>query len=104
LWTATGGRYTRAVSTAPIVKNTGVGLFLKDAVKANLFATYTGKPPKSAWNYLGEKLDTMNAAMCEVAVDTETGQVEILRFGVVADTGKIMRRTSLERTIRFTST
>ena len=38
----------------------------------------------------------MNVAMCEVAVDSETGEVEILRFGVVADTGKIMRRTSLE--------
>ena len=35
-------------------------------------------------------------ATCEVAVDTETGEVEILRFGVVADPGKIMRRTLLE--------
>jgi CO/xanthine dehydrogenase Mo-binding subunit len=41
----------------------------------------------------------MNVAMCEVAVDTETGEVEILRFGVVADPGKIMRRTSLESQI-----
>lgn len=82
-----------------IVKKSGKGLPLKDAVKANLFATYSGKPPKSAWNYLGEKLDTMNVAMCETAVDIETGQVEILRFGVVADTGKIMRRTSLESQI-----
>jgi len=41
----------------------------------------------------------MNVATCEVAVDTETGEVEILRFGVVADTGKIMRRTSLESQI-----
>jgi carbon-monoxide dehydrogenase large subunit len=41
----------------------------------------------------------MNVAMCEVAVDTETGEVEILRFGVAADTGKIMRRTSLESQI-----
>jgi len=38
----------------------------------------------------------MNVATCEVAVDTETGEVEILRFGVVADPGKIMRQTSLE--------
>ena len=30
----------------------------------------------------------MNVAACEVAVDTETGEVEILRFGVVADPGK----------------
>jgi len=41
----------------------------------------------------------MNVATCEVAVDTETGEVEILRFGVVADPGKIMRRTSRESQI-----
>ena len=41
----------------------------------------------------------MNVATCEVAVDTETGEVEILRFGVVADPGKILRRTSLESQI-----
>jgi carbon-monoxide dehydrogenase large subunit len=41
----------------------------------------------------------MNIAMCEVAVDTETGQVEILRFGVVADPGKVIRQTSLESQI-----
>lgn len=80
-----------------IVKsNPDKNLPLKEAVKANLCATYKGMPPKSAYSYMGEKLDTMNIVMCEVAVDTETGQVEILRFGVVADTGKIMRRTSLE--------
>ena len=31
-----------------IVKKTGEGLPLKEAVTANLFATYTGKPPKAA--------------------------------------------------------
>ena len=41
----------------------------------------------------------MNVATCEVAVDTETGEVEILRFGVAADPGKILRRTSLESQI-----
>jgi hypothetical protein len=41
----------------------------------------------------------MNGATCEVAVDTETGEVEIIRFGVVADTGKVLRRTSLESQI-----
>jgi len=41
----------------------------------------------------------MNVAMCEVAVDTETGEVEIIRFVVAADPGKIMRRTSLESQI-----
>ena len=38
----------------------------------------------------------MNTVFCEVAVDTETGEVEILRFGTVVDPGKVMRRTSLE--------
>ena len=48
---------------------------------------------------MGRMLDTMNTAFCEVAVDTETGEVEILRFGVVADPGKVMRLTSLESQI-----
>ncbi len=74
----------------------GKSLPLSEAVRANLFATYSGRPPDSAWVQQGKKLDTMNVAMCEVAVDMETGQVEILRFGVVADPGKIMRQTSLE--------
>jgi xanthine dehydrogenase molybdenum-binding subunit len=75
------------------------GLPLAQAVKSNLFATYSGRPPLALWNEQGKKLDTMNVAMCEVAVDTETGEVEIIRFGVVADPGKIMRRTSLESQI-----
>jgi CO/xanthine dehydrogenase Mo-binding subunit len=73
-----------------------IGVPLAQAVRANLFATYSGKPPDALWSQRGKKLDTMDVAMCEVAVDTETGEVEILRFGVVADPGKIMRRTSLE--------
>ncbi|MGD0100338.1 MAG: molybdopterin cofactor-binding domain-containing protein, partial [Acidobacteriota bacterium] len=69
---------------------------LAQAVRANLFATYSGRPPASAWTQRGKALDAMDVATCEVAVDTETGEVEILRFGVVADPGKIMRQTSLE--------
>ncbi len=53
----------------------------------------------AVWTQRGKALDAMNVATCEVAVDTETGEVEILRFGVVADPGKIMRRTSLESQI-----
>jgi CO/xanthine dehydrogenase Mo-binding subunit len=75
------------------------GLPLAQAVRANLFATYSGRPPASAWTQRGKALDAMNVATCEVAVDTETGEVEILRFGVAADPGKIMRRTSLESQI-----
>ncbi len=77
----------------------GIGVPLAEAVQANLFATYSGKPPDALWGQRGKKLDTMDVATCEVAVDTETGEVEILRFGVVADPGKIMRRTSLESQI-----
>jgi CO/xanthine dehydrogenase Mo-binding subunit len=64
--------------------------------QAHLIATFSGKPPAALWGTMGKQLDTMNIAMCEVAVDTETGQVEIIRFGVAADSGKIIRQTSLE--------
>jgi CO/xanthine dehydrogenase Mo-binding subunit len=77
------------------------GVPLKRATSKNLFATYSGMPPTALWvtGEMGKKLDTMNTAYCEVAVDTETGEVEILRFGVAADPGKIMRLTSLESQI-----
>ncbi len=82
-----------------VVKNDpGTGVPLAQ-VRANIFATYSGRPPLALWNQRGKALDTMNVATCEVAVDTETGEVEILRFGVVADPGKVMRRTSLESQI-----
>jgi CO/xanthine dehydrogenase Mo-binding subunit len=77
----------------------GKGVPLAQAVRANLFATYSGRPPLALWAQRGKALDTMNVAMCEVAVDTETGEVEVLRFVVAADPGKIMRRTSLESQI-----
>jgi CO/xanthine dehydrogenase Mo-binding subunit len=65
--------------------------------QAHLFATYSGRPPTALWaTGMGRYLDTMNIAMCEVAVDTETGLVDIIRFGVVADPGKVIRMTSLE--------
>jgi xanthine dehydrogenase molybdenum-binding subunit len=38
----------------------------------------------------------MNASFCEVAVDTETGQVEVTRYVVVIDPGKAYRPTSIE--------
>jgi xanthine dehydrogenase molybdenum-binding subunit len=77
------------------------GVPLAMATHKNIFATYTGRPPLSLWTIgaMGGKLDTMNTAYCEVAVDTETGEVEILRFGVAADPGKVMRPTSLESQI-----
>ncbi|MDR0446136.1 MAG: molybdopterin-dependent oxidoreductase [Oscillospiraceae bacterium] len=73
---------------------------LRAAVSANVFATYSGRPPAAIWSLgMGKMLDTMNTAFCEVAVDEETGEVEILRFGVVADPGKVLRPTSLESQI-----
>jgi CO/xanthine dehydrogenase Mo-binding subunit len=71
--------------------------FARATQGAHLFATFSGRPPTALWaTGMGRFLDTMNIAMCEVAVDTETGLVEILRFGVVADPGKVIRLTSLE--------
>ncbi len=80
----------------------GKGLPLKQAVRQNVSASYNGKPPTSVWTTGGKKLDAMNVATCEVAVDTETGMVEILRFGVVADPGKVLRQTSMEGQIHQT--
>jgi CO/xanthine dehydrogenase Mo-binding subunit len=73
------------------------GMPLAQACRANLFATCAGiRPPNAIWGAQGREFDTMNVAACEVAVDAETGEVEILRFAVAADPGKILRRTSLE--------
>ena len=77
----------------------GKGVPLAQAVRANLFATYSGRPPAAVWAQRGKVLDAMNVATCEVAVDTETGEVKILRFGVVTDPGKILRQTSFESQI-----
>jgi xanthine dehydrogenase molybdenum-binding subunit len=71
-------------------------------IQSYLSATVNGAPPKALWTSFGKKLDTMNALFCEVAVDTETGKVEVLRHGVAADTGKIIRPTSLEGQIQQT--
>ena len=77
------------------------GVPLSQATEENLFATFTGRPPLSVWSIgeMGKKLDVMNTAYCEVAVDTDTGEVEILRFGAVADPGLVLRPTSLESQI-----
>jgi CO/xanthine dehydrogenase Mo-binding subunit len=74
----------------------GKWLPLKQAVRQNVSANFSGTPPTSVWTSAGKQLDAMNVATCEVAVDTETGEVEILRFGVVADPGKVLRQTSFE--------
>jgi carbon-monoxide dehydrogenase large subunit len=38
----------------------------------------------------------MNASFCEVAVDPETGGVEVTKYVVVCDPGKVLRMTSFE--------
>jgi CO/xanthine dehydrogenase Mo-binding subunit len=63
-------------------------------------ATFSGRPPTAVWNTdQGRVLDTLNATFCEVAVDTETGEVEVLRYVVACDSGKILRPTSMESQI-----
>ncbi len=88
-----GNVYVKAEPSKTVPLGRAVG-------QANLFATFSGRPPTALWaTGMGKFLDTMNIAMCEVAVDTETGLVEIIRFGVVADPGKVIRLTSLESQI-----
>jgi CO/xanthine dehydrogenase Mo-binding subunit len=74
-----------------------LGMPLAQACRANLLAAMSGlRPPDAKWGAQGRQFDTMNVAACEVAVDPETGEVEVIRFAVAADPGKILRRTSLE--------
>ena len=62
----------------------------------DITATYFGRPPETTWHKGGHILDTMNTSFCEVAVDTETGEVEVLKYVVVCDPGKVLRMTSFE--------
>jgi CO/xanthine dehydrogenase Mo-binding subunit len=71
-------------------KSAGVPL---KSIQANVYATFSGHPPAPLWP---SKYDLLNTLYCEVAVDTETGVVEILKYGAAVDSGKVIRRTSLE--------
>jgi CO/xanthine dehydrogenase Mo-binding subunit len=72
-------------------------------IQSYLSATHNGRPPTALWAVgMGKMLDTMNVLFCEVAVDTETGKVEVLKHYVAADTGKVLRPTSLEGQIQQT--
>jgi CO/xanthine dehydrogenase Mo-binding subunit len=62
----------------------------------DIAATYFGRPPETTWHQGGKILDVMNASFCEVAVDPETGGVEVTKFVVVCDPGKVLRMTSFE--------
>ena len=73
---------------------------LSKATTETITADYGGYSPKAHWpTTQGRSLDTMNTSWCEVAVDEETGEVEILKYLVVPDVGKVIRRTSLESQI-----
>jgi CO/xanthine dehydrogenase Mo-binding subunit len=62
----------------------------------DITATFFGRPPATTWNQNGKVLDVMNTSFCEVAVDTETGGIEVTKFVVVCDPGKVLRMTSFE--------
>jgi CO/xanthine dehydrogenase Mo-binding subunit len=62
----------------------------------DIAATYFGRPPETTWHKGGHVLDVMNTSFCEVAVDPETGGVEVTKFVVVCDPGKVLRMTSFE--------
>jgi CO/xanthine dehydrogenase Mo-binding subunit len=62
----------------------------------DITATFFGRPPATTWNLGGKVLDVMNTSFCEVAVDTETGGVEVTKYVVVCDPGKVLRMTSFE--------
>ncbi len=62
----------------------------------DITATFFGRPPETTWHKGGKVLDVMNASFCEVAVDPDTGGVEVTKFVVVCDPGKVLRMTSFE--------
>ncbi len=72
--------------------NKSAGVPIKN-LTSNVYATFAGHAPTPLWP---RKYDLLNTLYCEVAVDTETGEVEILNYGVAVDSGKVIRRTSLE--------
>ena len=75
-------------------------VLFSQATTETITADFGSYSPKSAWaTQFGRKLDTMNTSWCEVAVDDETGEVEILKYLVVADPGKVIRLTSFESQI-----
>ncbi len=81
-------------------KGTPFGQFIADEGFSDhdldIAATYFGRPPETTWSKGGHILDVMNASFCEVAVDTETGGVEVTKFVVACDPGKVLRMTSFE--------
>ena len=73
------------------IEREGVGDHDKD-----IAATFFGRPPLTTYMQGGRVLDVMNASFCEVAVDPETGGIEVTKYVVVCDPGKVLRMTSFE--------
>ncbi len=63
------------------------------SLTSNVYATFAGCAPNPVWP---SKYDLLNTLYCEVAVDEETGEVEVLRYEAAVDSGKVIRLTSLE--------
>jgi CO/xanthine dehydrogenase Mo-binding subunit len=82
---------SRKIPFGQFIADEGFGDHDKD-----IAATFFGRPPETTWHQGGKVLDVMNASFCEVAVDTETGAVEVTRFVVACDPGKVLRMTSFE--------
>jgi len=51
-------------------------------------------------NPSGKAVNPFGAHFCEVLVDTRSGEVEILRFLAVHDSGRVMNRTTYENQVR----
>jgi CO/xanthine dehydrogenase Mo-binding subunit len=51
-------------------------------------------------NPAGKAVNPFGAHFCEVQVDTRSGEVEILRFLAVQDSGRVMNRTTYENQVR----
>jgi CO/xanthine dehydrogenase Mo-binding subunit len=81
----------QSISFGQIVADEGFGDHDLD-----IAATFFGRPPVTTWMQGGKILDVMNTSFCEVAVDPETGGVEVTKFVVVCDPGKVLRMTSFE--------
>lgn len=79
------------VDSEIIVKATGDVLMALEDV-GNVTTAFVGKP--TAYDDSLKTLRTMACDFCEVAVDTETGEVEILEYVCAHDFGKVIRPAS----------
>jgi CO/xanthine dehydrogenase Mo-binding subunit len=81
-------------------KSTPFGKFIADEGfgdhDLDIAATFFGRPPITTYMQGGKILDVMNTSFCEVAVDPETGEVEVTKYVVVCDPGKVLRMMSFE--------